>query len=648
MISTNKTQFKISLYGLLSLTVFSCIFSLLSGVAELTSLIRLVLLLTSNYILASWFLSKIKTLNSNASAFLSLPLTYMLMTALFVTLPLKSEVLNYTVLVVITILAILVFWKQSVLFSRNPAELIPALVSCVIITVFFRLPEALSPVPIMYENLFQDNYWFTAMTASIRDGDFSTSLYESGTGVYHHILGLFPAAVISQYCSFPTHTSLWSITMPLGILSAVNMILALAFSINSKSISIKHQLVTLTAVFFLFPINPKYLLSGRVLEMVWFGPGLTLPVLPTWVAVYVFTGFMVLLLIHAKSIKPVVRYALSLAFGLALAWSKITSYAVFIGLAGLFLLIYERRIFTVRQKTLLVGLAPVIVLILTFYSNSSAKFLFEPGYILDHFSVGGSSNLHWVKAIGIALGAFVVWAHIKLSVILAWKDKIWKSLYTTFVIGLLGCIAILGLLRIKSFTPSGTIGVDSSFDLLQFTRSTFIYVAIGFGLFISAINSKQILPRDRLKKIVNSLVIIWGGVVISISVLAIKDRPQTFHENYFREVVTDLRKFPHAKKAMISNATYSGQFIAAHDIGPFYTSIIDRNGGYTYSYEFVDRYNRFKSFILGKNPEMIDELKEHGVTIMVATPSTQNHYDQLVKQNVLKKVNQTDWLYTYD
>ena len=140
MISTNKTQFKISLYGLLSLIVFSCIFSLLTGAADLTSLLRLILLLTSNYILASWVLSKIKKLNPNASAFLSLPLTYMLITTLFVTLPLKSELLNYTVLVVITVLAILVLWKQSVLFSRNPAELISALVSCVIITVFFRLP----------------------------------------------------------------------------------------------------------------------------------------------------------------------------------------------------------------------------------------------------------------------------------------------------------------------------------------------------------------------------------------------------------------------------------------------------------------------------------------------------------------------------
>ena len=342
---------------------------------------------------------------------------------------------------------------------------------------------------------------------------------------------------------------------------------------------------------------------------------------------------------------------LSIVLSLGIGWGKVTSYAMFIGAVMLFLLIYERRFFTKRQLVTLIGILPVIVLVLTFYSNSSAKFVLEPGYIVEHFvgaSYSGLSSL--IKPIILASAALLVWLNLRSLMFIGLRNKIVQSITLTTLISLGVCIAILSLLRIKSFNSAGDFMLDTSFDLLQFTRSTFIYIAIAFGVWYVLMAHAVFVVKPQIKKAVSIVVISWAVVVIGLSIpsqLAMHN--SVIVRPWDSEVVNELKRYPVEKKAMTSSIEYSGHFITAHDIGPFYTCLKDREGGYTYAFDYLNRYHRLNDFIHGKyDATYLEELKENNVEILVANPKNIALYQKLVQQNVLKQKGDSKWLFTYD
>lgn len=646
----NKSVVNIS--NLLLVLGFTFVLPLVVGGITAVQGIYLFLFTSSTFALASKLSSRLRLNNEALRIYLPTIGTYIISILLFPLLLFPTAHIGIIVIALLVVLSVLLDFKQTVFeFNFQKEFVIGAGVSLVILLVFYRMPEALSATPLMYGSYFQDAYWFTANTASLTDGTFSTSLYEEGTGVYHHVLGLFPAAVISRICGMSTHTALWSIATPFGILCAVFSLMALLSQAVGKKPGVITLILGLCAILFTFPINPNYALAGRFTEMVWFGPGQTLPVLPTWVSIYVFSCLFVLLLTHVKEKLNFKMILLGMFLSLGIGWGKVTSYAMFFGAVMLFLVIYERKLFTKRQLLTIAGLLPVILLILTFYSNSSAKFVFEPGYIVTHFGNGtfnGISSL--IKPLAIAAAALFIWFNIRLLIVAGLKDRLIKSLTVTAVLTLAVCLVLLATLRIKSFNGDGVFMIDTSFDLLQFTRSSFIYIAMSFGVFYVMLSTGNLVMKTWLKKTVHFALIIWISIVILTSIPSqIAMHEAVIQRPWDTEVIDELKKHPDSKKAMVSSVEYSGQFITAHDIGPFYTCLKDREGGYTYAFDYLDRYDRLQSFIDKNEPSnYLEELKENKVTILVANPQNISNFLALTNDKVLKRVDNTKWLFTYD
>jgi hypothetical protein len=548
----------------------------------------------------------------------------------------------------ILIIVILVFFRKFyyIVYKFDFNFLVPPLIATIItIVVFSNFSEMISRTPVMYSTYFQDFYWFTAMTNSISDFNFSNSNFEFGTGIYHHILGLFPAAVISGLTNISTHTALWSITMPLAVFTAYSsVVLLLEFFELTK----RYLIFGLLIFIFHFPCNPKCLFNERLTEIIWFGSGHTLPVLPTWAAVYVVSiPFFIVIYQCVKLNKGNILMVSLLAF--MLAWSKITAVFVFYVIIYCFILFCDRKLFSSRQMLLIFSAIPVLILIFLFYNKSSAHFILEPGrIILENLKVSELSVLNFTKAILLGLAIIVVWIGVKFFLLLTMR-KVDRFFAMSLLITLLICILIQTVFKIKSFNSAGVAIDDSSFDLQQFTRSTFIYIDI----FCLVVFMRSIQRFDHMNYSNVRLPIFFLPIFYSLFCCIMFYRNFYFYFTNYKvikrswdtEVVFELRNYRNTKKAMISNWEYSGQFIAAHDVNNFYLTIANRNGGYTYNYSNMANYLDLSDFIESKITKYPLFLKENGVKLLVATPDTKLFFENLVVKGKVCQIKNTKWLY---
>jgi hypothetical protein len=642
----------------INLNPFSFLFQLvliftipsLNGTLNFELAVNLLLLFLSAFILGIFLMSYIKNnFDIRGNSILNLG-TYIILIIIAPSLYLLQYLPQIILLSILFLLAIAltVQMQKHLEIEYNFLDLTPLVVSTLVtFFVFYNWKEALSISPVMYKGYFQDFYWFTAMTASIKDFDFSNSNFEQGTGIYHHVLGLFPAAVISSLTKLSSHTALWSVSMPLAIFSAFSAIKMLFEQVN-ENITIIKQILFLTFFVFLLPINPKAILLGHYNEMIWFGAGHTLPVLPTWAAVYVFSILIVIIIVKTNDIN-IKNILVLMTLMFCLTWSKVTSFFILTSLILLYFVLFEKKIFSNKTKLILISLIPSVILIIFYYSHSSAKFVFEPGQIvIDYLQTNHLTSLNYVKAICFGLATIFIWSNFK-AIVFFFNDKKIKIGFIVFVLCFIFCLVIESVLRIKSFSINGKLMDDSSFDLLQFTRSAFIYFNIFFLIsLIYFTNKTETIIKERL---------IHLGILSYVFVIIISlFQNQKFYitqnniiqRNWDKNVELELRKYRETKKAMISDIEFSGQFLAAHDINNWYTSIENRNGGYTYSYDFINRYNRLKNFLVnGKSKIYLNELRIQKVTILVATPNTKFNYLQLVQKGILKKIPHTEWLFTY-
>jgi hypothetical protein len=555
------------------------------------------------------------------------------------------------ILIGLTIFNLFYLWsiKSEIFINWDMKSLVPSTIASLVTVVFFgNYYEILSASPMLYKTGFKDYYFWTAVTSSIKDFDFSNTIYEQNAGIYYHVLGFFPAASIAGYAKVSSQLALWSISMPLMIFSAYLSIHSLLEQFVPK---LKMFIVIGALLVFIlhFPLNPKCFFNGHLNEMVWFGAGHTLPVLPTWAAVYCVVILLFLVLEKINKMSLVNIFVIS-GLAVMLALAKVTAIFVFYPLYLLYVLWLEKRIFTIKVITLIVSLIPVFFLIIFYYSKSSSKFVLDPGTYLI------SENLHtdkldffnYLSALLVSLIMTTIWIGIKAFIVFYKNRKsrlfFWALIFTFFI-----CVLLQSVFRILNFSSRGELIGDGSFDLLQFTRSVFIYFDL-FALVLFVIMLDRFyFENSNVKRVIICSVVGYSVVVL---VIIINNLPFYLHNSHIvkpkwaTQVIVDLRPYTYAKKAMVSDDNYSGQFISAHDITGFVFCLENGKGGYTTTNINYYLYKDFSKFIDGANPAFIDVIKRYKIDILIATPNTIEKFKKLEQNNTLKRIAHSRWLYT--
>lgn len=581
-----------------------------------------------------------------------IPVGFALLSFCFFLLPLPISTLRVAIPLFGLASGLILFKVRSISWTFESTKVLATLLGfALLISVNTNIDEMLSSHPLMRTSLFSDNYWFTAMTASLRDGDFNTTIYEKGTGVYHHILGLFPAAFIGAFLDISSHTSLWSMIVPFGIYLSIRILVNFIEWLAKDAIHEKPWLIFLCVVFFVFsyPINPSYLMKLHP-NFVWLGPGHTPPTLTTWNSSYIFgiplVGWYVEAILHERN-RLWTSILVFTMFSIMLLWSKVTVY--FIVLTGL--IIYEvidHGIYWNRSKLALLTATLVgFGFYFLFYSNSSATFVFDPGYLIEYFSRSSATGTTF-KGLLFAVISVLIWGHVKWLLLLTKLRKNMKIVFA-FLFVLATCLILMLLFRIHSYGPQGNLMDESSFDLLQFTRSFFMALTVYttyqlYQLFNT--NTSKYACYVRWGSI-GFLILVVGGLYI-----------QRYHPSneltylqhaWYSEAPNEAANVRDKWKATSSNASYSGQFLSAFDIDRWVCTIRNRQGGYTYSYEHAYRLDLVDSLLKrnSKSDSYKDRLKSEGVEVFIANPDDQPMYDRLEHLGILSRVPGTQWVYEW-
>jgi hypothetical protein len=646
-----KSQIRINILVPITLLICSTVIPLMNGSMNFLGFILFSAVFISSFCVGLIFLDFLKTKYSLKGDILYNLSLYIGLIFLSPLLLLQKQIDCNLILIISVLLSFVIGYKylhtrQVNIIFEFKYQLPIILSSLITLVLFANFREIISAVPIMYKSYFQDFYWFTAMTSSIKDFDFTNSNFEDGVGIYHHVLGLFPASYISALTNLSSHTSLWSITMPIALFTAFSSLVFIIQQFFNKVRS-SHLFFALILFTFHFPLNPKCFINGNIEDAVWFGTGHTLPILPTWAAVYTLSVLLIIVILKSKELNYINILIVSLLTFL-LAWAKITAIIVFYPFLFIFLFYIEKRLFSNRQKLLFLSLIPIFFLFQFYYSNSSAKFIFEPGQIIvDNLNSTNITPFNLLMAILISIISIGIWIGIKWLLLIK-STPLVKKISLSFLITLSFCVFLQTILKIKSFDSIGMVIDDSSYDIQQFMRSAFIYIDIfALLIFYRFLNNTQ-----RNRTLIYTTVVL--PIAISLfSIFLLSRNIELYFPYYYTstskwnyQVINDLNRYKHSKKAMISDFEYSGQFISAHDIDNFYLCIENRNGGYTYNYSNTKKYQELNYFLKGKFClEDTKYLKNEKIKILIATPKNINDFYGLTNRGLIKKVCKTNWLF---
>jgi hypothetical protein len=211
------------------------------------------------------------------------------------------------------------------------------------------------------------------------------------------------------------------------------------------------------------------------------------------------------------------------------------------------------------------------------------------------------------------------------------------------------CVSLQSILRIKSFSDRGELLVDGSFDLLQFTRSVFVYFDF-FAILLFAFLLKRFFKNEN--GTFRFFVFLTFTYTAFVVIMIFGNLPFYIHNSniikpkWGTEVIDDLKLYRNERKVIVSDNEYSGQFIAAHDIENFVFTIKNGTGGYTSTNKNYYLYKDFTGFIAGVNPDFKSYIKRERIKILIATPNTLKDFKNLESKREIKHIDNTNWLYS--
>ena len=581
----------------------------------------------------------------------------------FFLLPYLSFFDNPIIIIAIIDLIILTIIAARIRITFKFNDWISLLIlSFTFVHIFFQenFIEFTQRLPIQRNDGFMDNYFFAAVVSSLKDGNINNCIYEHNIGVYYHILSFVPAAVLSSIAQIPAHLSLWPIIVPFEIFLAFYSIFEIAsFFIPELEKNIFKSGILFFIFYFLIPLNFKNLLTLKLTAVLWNTDPFCMPFLPTWNLFYILSSLI--LLIIFKTTKYGLKEIIMLSTLLFLSiLAKVPGFYVVINFAGIYAMIvwYKEKDIKLLAGIVIGGLTSLL-LVLYFFSKSSGKFVYKPGFLVSylleqiHLPTGNPLTLWFIGSV-LFLILMLIWFNIRIIGINSLPNikqgfnKIYLIL--SFIVALLSCFVIANSFRIQNFTNEGVVFNDSSFDLFQFFRAYFILIGIfgSIGIFIF------LFRKTQSKIVVYTKIVIycWLGFcfLCFIYYQIVTQRPTAIINNsWSNEVIKEIERTPHQKLIIQSNILYTGQFLSAFEVGNWYLCNRNTEGGYTGSTSHLIEFDQLDSLLskysISYSDSLLINLYKSNVDVFIASPININQTDSLVKIGVLSKIKNTRWLF---
>ncbi|MCT4645621.1 MAG: hypothetical protein N4A74_11600 [Carboxylicivirga sp.] len=535
------------------------------------------------------------------------------------------------------------------------------LILFVFITTLYgrNIYEAFADHPLLQGEL-TDNYFYTSIVSSLREGTIFSSKYESGSPIVYHLGGFIWPASLSALSGINSHTTLWQIFIPfMRFLCTyfIGYIIALIAShIFKTKLTYKNILISVLTFIGISSINPKYFLLLDLKKIIWIGTPFTLADKPALVSSLVIVFFLSFLLITIQKWDKKKMIGTIIIFS-ALVCFKVTTFFVFASLFTLLaILIYWKEKQTIYIRIILLSALPTLGIYYLFYINEFAniKSVIEPFYLSEYFLTlakqNFNSHLDVIKGLLIFGITFLVWIGFKfvgLTNILLKKErlKIAIPLLMTFIV-----LLVMGsVLRIKVIDEKGIILHDISYDIMQFFKFYLLVITIiaSAGMLELITNAKS---KNRYLSIVLYPSVSLYFIVVYVSLISFNFPIKSLNEDNWAKSVSQELKMANPQLCIMQPSNeFPGQLVSAYDVSPFLVAINNRVGGVTTTYkndgnrELVNQL--FSTEKIDQQTNLITLLHLKGVDCIVANPKTESHLNRMVDNGLLEKESSYNWLY---
>lgn len=507
--------------------------------------------------------------------------------------------------------------------------------------VFGNWSEITSKHSLFYSNGFQDFYFWTALSESIKEVGFIGTLWDSSSNVTYHFFANAIAAMISDSIGVSSHSSLWSLLMPVLVYFGLSF-----FKLDTESNENRHYihfLVLLLTYLFLIPINPLAILRGDWQAILWFGSGFTPLVTPAWSAAAIFVLLFINYLRRETELLELRNflYGLFLMVLLTLSKSAVTPMLLGVYFVRSLLELGVSKNFTRLKAMFLYGI--ILIPIYIFYFSSDTSLILYPGQIIkDTLVTEKISGLNFFRAWAYALAAAFIWVGIKWVVIVIYWKNLRKYVLAFITLGIL-CLSAQSCFRFWVLNNFGEVVYDKSHDIQQFLKALFFIGGIGILKYIVGIIAKKGV-RSRVVILFSTHITICIGILYFHSDnIFWKDKVEVCE--WAEEVLGEIQPWSDYNKAMVSNWQYSGQYLTARGLGNFLLSIKDADGGYT-SFDEDRRHDRFDLALSQSDTYAITTLFETAQEVVfISNPLTLAYFKELEKLGYFKRCEGTKWLF---
>ena len=572
--------------------------------------------------------------------------------------------INSNYLFLIYFVFIYFVFRKNFQFTRTKIVLYEIL-SYIILFVFIfygrNIFETLSNVPIKAGN-FVDNFFYTSLVVSLKTTGINSAFFDVGAPIKYHIGGFFFPAVLSAISGINAHISTWVIFVPfirflslLVMSETIAIILTNYFSLKNKPFALL-SLMGLILYLFTFSLNPKYLLSLNVEKFLWIGTPVTIPDMPALATGFLMSFWSVALYFDKKLLQTKTGSIAFILISSSIIVFKSTFYFIFLSFTGLFALwdfFYNKK----RNNIILIILSFSLAIIwyyIFFTGGDTLIFKIKPFFLSEYF-VKKSIFIGTLISLFVIL---IIWPGIKLLLILtAFTNNRFRNqknlvFFTITFLTLIFSTIPSFLFRIYNIDGNREVWANMSYDLIQFIKAGITF--FNFGAIILLLSFIFSTYSKQLKKIM-LIALFMYGLLVATSMLyyninmykTLKFSPPKWETKVINTINENKLNGLFAVRA--SNK-YSGQFIAANEVGPWYTCVIKKTGGVSLNSKNWYRYKLLlklenDTISLQEKEEIIKIFKTNGVTYLIATPENNKYYKELSNNKILKQNIRSKWIY---
>jgi len=519
-----------------------------------------------------------------------------------------------------------------------------------VLSIDKELTYALGSEPIQVASDIWDAFYYTSIVASMKTGAL-TAIFEVGTPLNYQLGSFFAPASFSGLTQISSHISLWGCWMPFYKILGLLLIAEFVLIIAQVRYAVWQKAIVVFLFIFLIPLHPEYILKLEYEKFILKGMGYLIPeTSPPTAMSFAWISLIGIAVLSGKTMKYNLYTSIFIILLLsALILVKVPMFipfAVFIGIISLALAAKKNyQLFLICCFSFFLS---VVIYKFNYGDEGQSVVSFKIGYLPLLFAkYAGFTNI--LAGYAVLFVMLLFYGGLRyLGLYFLWKNhsvNLNVTIVTALLLSILAAVLIASSFNIVYLNPAGEF-YDGTMDLDQFVRASFglmgIIPAAGFILIFYGNSSK------RLKQISIGLCICWSGLAFVGMTNEERDDVKPVNTSWYDEVKEEMRTHKPKLSAIHSSSKYSGQQLAADDLGVFWVSTIGKEGGYNLSNK---NYWRGKVMDLCLSSDSSIQIQayqtliENNVDAIIASPETIKELKLFAKYNKLKQPAGLQWIY---